>query len=102
MSKPDIQQALEKMNVRLRQLEAPYINQKKYLESKDWQDKRDRVLLKLSTCLGSYTKGQDAVNAVFVVAQAKEIMLEVQEASDIVVEYEDIEKRLKTYYAERA
>lgn len=96
-----IQQELEKRHLRLRQLEAEYLRIKEYLKSQEWQQKRDQVLMRLSDALASYRQGQDATAAVYAVAQAKQILLEVQEVSDVVVEYEDIQQKLKSYYATR-
>ena len=96
-----IQQELEKRHLRLRQIEAEYLRLKTYLGSLEWQEKRDKIFMRLTECLAQYRQGQDATAAVYTVAQAKQILLEVQEVTDVIVEYEDIQQKLKSYYATR-
>lgn len=96
-----VQKTLEEKRLRLRQLEAEYLRTREYLKSSEWQQKRDQVLLRLETSLARYQQGQDATAAVYVVAQAKQIISEVQQPTDVIIEYEDIERNLKSYYATR-
>lgn len=94
------QEALEKLQVRRRQLEAAYLRTQEYLKSLEWQNLRDRVLVKIEKEMATY-HGKDATEAVFICGKIKQIMLEVQEPTDIIAEYEGIEKTL-AYYAARA
>jgi hypothetical protein len=84
-------------HARMRHLEAPYLRTKEYLKSPEWQAKRDEILLRLSSALGLYRQGQDATAAVFVLGQAKQIVLEIQEVTDVITEFEDLRKRVKEY-----
>lgn len=83
----------------MKQLEAHYLRTKEYLKSNDWQAKRDQVLMRLSSTLATYPprQGQDATAAAFVLGQAKQIILEVQEVTDVIVVYEALKAELERY-----
>jgi hypothetical protein len=91
----DPETALQEMRMRMHHIETAYLRAKEYLKSSEWQVKRDEVLLRLSSSLGHYRQGQDATSAVYVIAQAKQIMLEVQEVSDVIVEFESLRDRIR-------
>jgi hypothetical protein len=99
----DVQTVIQELQLRKRQIEAQYLRTKEFLKSSEWHVKRDEVLMRLAKTLASYDptlrQGQDPTTAVFVLGQAKQIMLEIQEISDVIVEYESIEQRLERHYA---
>ena len=97
----DAQAVLEAKNVRLRQLEAPYLRAQEYLKSLEWQSTRDRVLVKIQRVTAMY-QGKDATEAAFMLGQIKQIMLEVQEPTDVIVEYEGLKKEIERYHAMRS
>lgn len=96
-----VQSTLEAKQTRLRQIEAQYIRTKQYLSSPEWGAKRDEILLRIARALASYDPtlkaGQDATTAVFVLGQAKQIMLELQEISDVIVEFESLQAEIRRY-----
>jgi len=97
MAQPqDIQAVIEAKNVRLRQLEAPYLRAQEFLKSLEWQSVRDRVLIKIAQALAPY-QGKDATEAVYILGKLRAYMLEVQEPTDIIIEFEDLKKSLENY-----
>ena len=95
-----IQASLEQKNMRLRQLEAPYINAQKFLQSPEWQAKRDRALIKIQEAMGPY-QGKDATEAVYILGKLRAYMLEIQEPTDVIIEYEGLKREIENYYAAR-
>lgn len=93
----DTQQILNDKRMRLRKIEAQYLRTKEYLKSSDWNEKRDSVLARLSYILGSYKIGMDGVAAGFVIGQARQAILEIQEVTDIIVQYESLKDELNRY-----
>ena len=96
----NVQAALEAKNIRLRKLEVPYLHAKDFLKSLEWQNVRDRVLLKIQEATATY-QGKDATEAVFILGKIKMIMLEVQESTDVIVEYEGLKREIEMYHAAR-
>lgn len=96
----DVQAVLEAKNTRLRQLEAPYLRAKEFLKGLEWQNVRDRTLLKIQEASAQY-HGKDATEAVFILGKIKQIMLEVQEIGDVIVEYDGLKREIETYYKMR-
>jgi hypothetical protein len=96
----DIQAALEAKNVRLRQLEAAYIRAKDFLKSLEWQKTRDFALQSIQEVTATY-QGKDATEAVFILGKIKIIMLDIQEPTDVIIEYEGLKRELDNYHAAR-
>jgi len=96
-----LQRTLEDKNVRLRQLEAPYLRAVEFMKSLEWQNVRDRVLLKIEQAIGLY-QGKDAIEAVYILGKLRAYLLEVQEPTDIIVEYEGLKREIENYYAARS
>ncbi len=95
-----VQDAIEKINLRMRQLEAGYLRAVEYQKSLEWQQLRDSVLSEIVVIISTY-HGKDATEAVFKCGQIKQTMLKVQQPLDIVVEYEGYKRQLESYYAMR-
>jgi len=95
-----IQQAVEAKQLRLRQLEAPYLRAKDFLKSLEWQNTRDRVLLKIQEATAMY-QGKDRTEAVYILGKLRAYMLEIQEPTDCIIEYEGLKRELENYHAQR-
>jgi hypothetical protein len=95
-----VQAALEAKNVRLRQLEAPYLRAQEFLKSLEWQNTRDRVLLKIQEATATF-QGKDATEAVYILGKLRAYLLEIQEPTDIIVEYEGLKREIENYHAMR-
>jgi len=95
-----VQAALEAKNVTLRQLEAPYLRAVEFMKSLEWQNVRDRVLIKIQQATASY-QGKDATEAVYILGKLRAFLLEIQEPTDIIVEYEGLKREIEAYYATR-
>jgi len=99
-SPEQIQQAVEAKQTRLRQLEAPYLRAKDFLKSLEWQDTRDKVLVKIQEATAMY-QGKDATEAVYILGKLRAYMLEIQEPTDVIAEYEGLKRELDMYHAQR-
>lgn len=95
-----IQASLEQKNMRLRQLEAPYINAQKFLQSEDWQKLRDKTLLKIVE-VTSRVDDSKPKRSHFAIARVKQLLLEIQEPTDVIIEYEGLKREIENYYAAR-
>lgn len=95
-----VQDKLEQMNVRMRQIEAQYLRAVEYQKSLDWQQLRDTTLGRIQQTIALYF-GKDATEAVFICGKIKQILLQVQEPLDVIIEYEGLKRQLETYYAQR-
>ena len=95
-----VQDTIEKINLRMRQIEAAYLRAIEYQKSLEWQHLRDSVLQDVQVIWASY-HGKDATEAVFKAGQTKQTMLRVQQPLDIIVEYEGYKRQLESYYATR-
>ena len=96
----NIQNVLEQKQVRLRQLEAPYLRAIEYFKTLDWQKQRDQTLMKIQEATAFY-QGKDATEAVFILGKVKTFLLGIQEQGDVVVEYEGLKREIETYYQTR-
>lgn len=95
-----VQATLEAKNVRLRQLEAPYLRAQDFLKSLEWQNVRDRVLLKMLEAMVKF-QGKDSTEAVYILGKLRAYALEIQEPTDVIIEYEGLKREIESYYATR-
>ncbi len=95
-----VQDKLEQMNMRMRQIEAAYLRAKEYEKSLDWQQLRDHTLERIQQTIALYF-GKDATEAVFICGKIKQILLQVQEPLDVITEYEGLKDSIEMYYAQR-
>lgn len=97
MPNPEVESIITHKRMRLHAIEAQYLRTKEYLKSPAWGTKRDELLTRLSHTIGMYKYGQDATAAVFVLGQAKQLLLEIQEVTDVIVEFEALQEELRRY-----
>ena len=95
-----VQHAVEAKTTRLRQLEAPYLRAKEFLKSLEWQTTRDKVLMKVEQAISRY-QGKDANEATYIMGKLSAYILEIQEPTDIIIEYEGLKRELEMYHAQR-
>lgn len=93
-----VEQEVARKRHRLKEIEAEYIRIRDYLKSPEWQAERDKKLTQVGQIVGHYlAKGGDAAFAIGRIAQ---VMIDVQQVSDVIVEFESLKSELERY-AER-